>query len=254
MSGSPVIVTCEHASNRVPKDLGTLGLRPSVLETHVAWDPGAAEVATATARRIGCPVRLGRWSRLVADLNRNPPHGDVVRRVAWGIPVPGNRGLSEEELKHRVARFHRPWRDDVEALVRAAIARHGRCIHLSVHSFTPVLRGVVRPTDIGLLHDPALASERRIVELVLRELEGSPWTIHRNRPYRGTSDSLPVRLRRLHGARRYVALEVEISQRLVSPPEAWARLRRDVVGAVARAVAAFEGTGRAAGRRTTGRP
>ena len=43
-SGSAVLV-CDHASNRIPERLGTLGLEPDLLADHIAWDPGAAEVA-----------------------------------------------------------------------------------------------------------------------------------------------------------------------------------------------------------------
>ena len=35
---SPYVLICEHASNRLPKTLGTLGLPESGLERHIAWD------------------------------------------------------------------------------------------------------------------------------------------------------------------------------------------------------------------------
>ena len=34
-------VCCEHASNRIPKNLGTLGLADEDLQRHIAWDIGA---------------------------------------------------------------------------------------------------------------------------------------------------------------------------------------------------------------------
>jgi predicted N-formylglutamate amidohydrolase len=43
--GSDVVLICEHASNTMPKSLGTLGLDGAALESHIAWDIGAQRVA-----------------------------------------------------------------------------------------------------------------------------------------------------------------------------------------------------------------
>jgi predicted N-formylglutamate amidohydrolase len=37
---SPYLLISEHASNRLPKALGTLGLPESELQRHIAWDLG----------------------------------------------------------------------------------------------------------------------------------------------------------------------------------------------------------------------
>lgn len=42
--GSAILV-CDDASNRIPRRLKTLGLGQGALLSHIAWDPGAAEVA-----------------------------------------------------------------------------------------------------------------------------------------------------------------------------------------------------------------
>ncbi len=53
-----LLVTCEHASNRVPAGYGGLGLGKQALARHIAWDLGAASVARAIAAGIGCPLHL----------------------------------------------------------------------------------------------------------------------------------------------------------------------------------------------------
>jgi predicted N-formylglutamate amidohydrolase len=47
------VITCDHASNRVPPDVngGDLGLPPEDMERHIAYDVGAAGVARAWPRR-----------------------------------------------------------------------------------------------------------------------------------------------------------------------------------------------------------
>ena len=41
---SPFVFVCDHASNFVPPQYGTLGLDASDLTRHIAWDPGALPV------------------------------------------------------------------------------------------------------------------------------------------------------------------------------------------------------------------
>ncbi|HNS86090.1 MAG TPA: N-formylglutamate amidohydrolase, partial [Parvularculaceae bacterium] len=60
----PFVVVCEHASNRLPRALGTLGLSAADLDRHIAWDPGAAEIATGLGRALDATVVLQRYSRL----------------------------------------------------------------------------------------------------------------------------------------------------------------------------------------------
>jgi predicted N-formylglutamate amidohydrolase len=43
------LLVCDHASNRVPERLGTLGLERDLLADHIGWDPGAADVAHSLA-------------------------------------------------------------------------------------------------------------------------------------------------------------------------------------------------------------
>ena len=76
--GGPFVVVCEHASNRIPRSVGTLGLSRDDLDRHIAWDPGAAEVAKRLADRLDGALLLQRYSRLVIDCNRAPDLADAV--------------------------------------------------------------------------------------------------------------------------------------------------------------------------------
>jgi predicted N-formylglutamate amidohydrolase len=51
---SSAVLVCDHAANRVPRQLGTLGLDAVQLADHIGWDPGAADVA----RRLSALHRL----------------------------------------------------------------------------------------------------------------------------------------------------------------------------------------------------
>ena len=48
---APMVIICDHASNRVPAGYGDLGLPPAAFERHIAWDIGAAAVSEILAQR-----------------------------------------------------------------------------------------------------------------------------------------------------------------------------------------------------------
>src|SRR5690606_4308281 len=97
------------------------------------------------------PLFVSTTSRLLIDLNRSIGHPKLYSEATRGAPADVRREI--------LARHYLPYRDAVEAAVEAATARGARVIHVSSHSFTPVLDGVVRDADIGLLYDPARSGE-----------------------------------------------------------------------------------------------
>lgn len=207
-----LLLTCEHASNRMPADLDRLGLPAAVLRQHVAWDPGALPVARLLARALDAPLLAGRWSRLVVDLNRSADHPRVIARRTLGRPIPGNR-LGRGQRRERLQRLWQPWRAAAAAAVAERIAGAGCCLHLSVHSFVERLGGVERRNDVGLLYDPGRRRERAVVDALVAGLQARGISVRRNFPYFGTTDGHTSQLRRRHPARHYLGIEVELNQR-----------------------------------------
>jgi len=102
----------------------------------------------------------------------------------------------------------------VAADVEQIIAREGRCVHVCVHTFTPVLAGRRRGNDIGLLHDPAWGVERAVCEEVRAHLRAATDdVVWFNRPYSGTADGILPALRRQHSPETFVGIELEINQK-----------------------------------------
>src|SRR5260221_11877664 len=54
---SAFVITCDHAGNRMPRRLGTLGLAAADLERHIPWDIGAAAGSSRLATTPG-PGRI----------------------------------------------------------------------------------------------------------------------------------------------------------------------------------------------------
>ena len=52
------ILVCDHASARIPRRLGTLGLRAADRLRHVAWDIGTAKLARRLSELLDAPLAL----------------------------------------------------------------------------------------------------------------------------------------------------------------------------------------------------
>lgn len=225
-----VLITCEHASAAIPAPLRNLGLPTAILRSHHAFDVGALPTARALAKACRAPLHLGKWSRLVVDLNRSEDHPKVIARRVGERAVPGNQ-LTPEEHQARIDQLWRPYRTAVERAATAA-AHTGTCLHLSVHSFTERLHGVARRNDIGLLFDPQRPRERKVVEALRRHLVTAGLSVRLNFPYFGHTDGMTSHLRGRLPAARYLGIEIELNQRLSRTTASQRRLTNALVAAV----------------------
>ena len=211
---SPFLLTCEHAGRVIPARLGALGLAELDLERHIAWDIGAEGVARGMSERLDATLVLQRYSRLVVDCNRAPDAADFVPLVSEDTAIPGNQGLGRSDIDARAAEVFHPYHDRIHEIIDARLAASRLTVAVSVHTCTPVFRGVHRPWHIGVMyeHDDRLA--REMLTLLREDGEEAGLEIGENEPYHMTSDkdySMPR-----HGqGRGLVHVGFEIRQDLV---------------------------------------
>lgn len=201
-----------------------------MLDSHRGLDYGALEVARAFGKRLAVTPVTATVSRLVCDLNRSPHHRNVFSEFT--------RGLSAERREALLAAHYWPYRTGVEDIVAAA---PGRVLHISSHSFTPVLRGEVRRCDVGFLYDPARTAEVSFIDHWHDALAAAApeLVLRRNYPYRGTTDALVTHLRRRYGE-RYSGVEIEINQKYVGSAR-WRSLVATLAASLGTAVARYAG-------------
>ena len=205
-----LLVSCEHGGNRVPPAYAPLFAGAAdVLATHRGYDLGALEVARAFGRKLGVVPFAGKTTRLVVDLNRSPGNRNVFSTYTRSLPA--------EQRAAALAAHYWPYRNAVEDAVAQAVAAGETVLHVSAHSFTPVLRGEVRNCDVGFLYDPRVAGEVRFIEAWYAALAAAApkLTLRRNYPYRGVSDSLVTHLRQRYARRGYAGMELELNQKHV---------------------------------------
>jgi predicted N-formylglutamate amidohydrolase len=204
--GGAFVVVCEHASNRVPKALGTLGLSPPNLERHIAWDPGAAELAAGIAGRLAGTTVMQRFSRLVIDCNRDPGDSDAIAAFSEDTRIPANLDLTPDDFQRRVAALWTPFHAALEQLLERRKAARRLTGLATIHSFTPVYRGVSRPWHVGIIS----TAERSLADAMLGILRRDKHLIvGDNQPY-SSKDRVDYTIRR-HGRDRglpHVMIEV----------------------------------------------
>ena len=171
---SKFVLLCDHAVNFIPAELRGLGLPPSELARHIAWDIGAAGVTEVLSEILDAPAVLCNVSRLVVDCNRHPNAPALIPEVSDGTVIPGNLDLSEAERARRIERWFRPYHDAVESVLLEREARGVESVVVSVHSMTASLAGQPRPWQIALsshqdrnLVEPILAALRRSGDIVV---------------------------------------------------------------------------------------
>ncbi|MBT3069715.1 N-formylglutamate amidohydrolase [Rhodomicrobium sp. Az07] len=177
-----LLVLCDHATNLLPPEYGTLGLDDVQLNRHIAYDIGALGVAREIGRRLRATVISTRFSRLLIDPNRGEDDPTLIMRISDGALVPGNTHVDEAEMARRMRAYFQPYHAAIAAEIDAMLARDKIPVIFSMHSFTNVWRGIPRKWHAAVLWD----SDPRLPIPTLKQLrERTGLEIGDNEPYSG---------------------------------------------------------------------
>jgi len=207
-----LIISCEHAVNTIPAEFTRLFQKAEpLLNTHAGVDYGALDIATYLSEHLPTAY-YGKAcvSRLLIDCNRSLHHKQCFSTMT--------KSLGSGEKKRIIDTYYHPFRQGVINAVKQQLNLNRRVLHLSIHSFTPVLSGKKRLADVGLLYDPKRKLERVFVKRWQHLLTHTAphLRVRLNYPYRGTSDGFTSALRQLYATEEYLGIEVETNQILSS--------------------------------------
>jgi predicted N-formylglutamate amidohydrolase len=211
-----LIISCEHASNRVPEKLAPLFQGHSeVLAGHLSYDLGAAELAHSLSSASKSPLLLSLVSRLVVDCNRSLSHPRLFSEFSRTMPP-----LEKEAV---LAEWYLPYRMEIYRTVQQTISRTGHCLHFSVHTFTPELNGRKRTAELGLLYDPSRMRERNFCRTFAQAVSQKfpKFRARFNYPYRGVSDGMVAALRKSFRPEQYIGIELELNQSIYCQNKGW---------------------------------
>jgi predicted N-formylglutamate amidohydrolase len=225
---TPVLLTCEHASNRLPLPGRADRLLRGILDSHWGWDPGAMALTREVARRLGAAAVAGRWSRLLVDLNRPVSDPTLVRSEVDGVELPWNRRLAPRDLERRILTYHTPYHAEVDRLILRHLVRGLRPTLVAVHTFTPELEGKKRRFDAGVL----FTDHARLAYRIGKVLRAHGLRVRYNEPYSGLAGMMYSVDR--HGKHHGLTnIEVEFNQALFGTPRKTVRLAEITARALA---------------------
>jgi predicted N-formylglutamate amidohydrolase len=209
---SPFVLTCDHAGNRLPRCLGSLGLPECELQRHIAWDIGAAELTRFLALELGAFAVLQSYSRLVIDCNRPPGTEASIVEISERTRIPGNYELSQAQRDARAREIFQPYQERIAQELDRRQRNAVPSVLVAIHSFIPVYEGVSRPWHVGILYN----RDRRLAHAMLSLLRAdAAFVVGDNEPYSVSDETdytIPV-----HGEQRGLAhVGVEIRQDLIA--------------------------------------
>jgi len=208
---APILLVCEHASNHIPEQYKNLGLSEDVLRSHVAWDPGAHDVACRLAHLLDAPLIAGSVSRLLYDCNRPPTALDAIPEKSEIFEIPGNQMLGTADRQLRAENIYEPFRAATNNFI--AGAENLKAV-ITLHSFTPVYNGVPRIVDVGILHDE---DSRLATALCDAGQQASELNVQLNEPY-SPKDGVTHTLVELGIKNGLLNVMIEMKNSLVSKP------------------------------------
>jgi predicted N-formylglutamate amidohydrolase len=221
----PVLLTCEHASNRIPPPRVWPAQDAWLEPLHWAFDLGAAAITRQLATDLGAVAVLARFTRLLVDPNRILSSDTLFREVADGKTVALNAEADVAERAARVSELYEPFHGAIDRMMEGREPG----LLLSIHSFTPSYEGgAQRPMEMGVLFDhnreDAFRLEAAFSQLGLKTALNAPYSGMNGMMFSAQSHA------DRHGWR---ALELEIRQDLSGDPTQVTRLSSAIAQALA---------------------
>lgn len=181
LAEKPILLVCDHASCRFPQALGDMGLDPFARRCHLAIDIGAGKLTETLAKSLGVTAVIAQYSRLVVDCNRQLMDPGAFLEYGDGILVPGNRNLSQADKDARADAIYWPYHKAIDSQIERLRAVGPKPAFISVHSFTPVLNGIAREVQMGVLWD----KDSRLSDVFIDEFRSAGFLTGDNEPYSG---------------------------------------------------------------------
>jgi N-formylglutamate amidohydrolase len=232
MPARPLVVDSPHSGRAYPEDFGhaaPLALLRRAEDAFVddlfeaAPQHGAGFLKALFPRSYIDPNRhegeidedmlAAPWPQNLKLTERTEMGLGLIRRLIKGNVQIYDRLLTVEEVEGRIARYHRPYHDELEAMLDEVHARFGGVWHINAHSMKAMGRrkGQSIPRDDFVLGDlEGESCDPVFTGFVAETLRGFGYTVRLNHPFKGAE--LVTRFGRPHDGRH--SLQIEINRGL----------------------------------------
>jgi predicted N-formylglutamate amidohydrolase len=201
-----LIVTCEHGGNIIPKAYKKyFESHELALNSHRGYDLGALDLFK-TLEPLADYALYSETSRLLIELNRSLHHPNLFSKFTKNIP--------ETEKQTLIQSHYLVYRNKVENTIQNWISKEKNVLHISVHSFTPILNNTERNCDVGLLYDSNNHAEKEFCAKLKNEVKTlkPDLNVRYNYPYLGKADGFTTYFRKQF-QQNYMGIEIEFNQK-----------------------------------------
>lgn len=216
----PVIISAPHVGTELPLHVKDI-LNPELALQLPDTDWFVDKLYDFSAD-IGAVLIKARYSRYVIDLNRpveGPSLYNDARRQTEYIPMTSFAGLplyaagyqlDEAERKKRIDLYYKPYYEELHQQIERALHTFGRVLLWDAHSITrrvPSIQSEPFP-DLMLGDRDGHTADPRLVEIALKQLRASSYSVAYNAPFKGGQ------ITRFHGkaAPGIHAMQLEMAQ------------------------------------------
>ncbi|QCE33909.1 N-formylglutamate amidohydrolase [Acetobacteraceae bacterium] len=210
----------DHAGCNFPNHLNGLNLPKEEQERHITYDIGIKRFGRELSNRLDATLIEQHFSRLVIDCNRKPEREDCIPKISDGTVILGNQNMDIESRKWRYDNIFMPYQAQISKTLLERLEKKKETIFVSLHSFTPQLRGssFIRPWEVGLLFHHDTETSKRFKQILSEKSpnlcigENEPYFLDLEKEY-----TVPMQA----ASKNIPALEIEIRQDILINPKSF---------------------------------
>ena len=124
------------------------------------------------------------WPHPIVASHRSARGLGVVRRLVRATVAVYDRRLTVSEVQSRIARYHRPYHDELSAMIAEAHDRFGIVWHLNCHSMKSAAKGRARD-DFVLGDRDGTTCAPEFTDLLAATLRKLGYSVGLNHPFKG---------------------------------------------------------------------
>ena len=203
-----LVISCEHAVNTIPQEyLHLFKDEQSIFTTYKAVDLGALDITKRISQELNCEFVHSPISRLLIDCNQDSHHDRCFSEYT--------KECSPQVKQDLITKYHTPFREKVQALIKSHIDNQEQVLHLSIHSFHCTAE--TETTALGLLYNRERHGEREVARIWrgLLSAQHPTYRVRINHPNESMSTNFPSSLRTQYNECDYLGIVLEINQCLI---------------------------------------